>query len=204
MDKPYYELSNAEFLPWLINLINIINEEKASLPITADKIAALEARRDSHETKLNAQTAADEAAKAATRDINDDRALSNSDVSFINAIFKADKNIPREVLIRMGFRVSEGKTSSPPNEPTNLIVMPNAAGYTDLKWEKNGNKRTTLYEIEAQYDGNPEWVHVETVPTLKYRHENQTVGKQVVYRVRAKRAGQTSAFGSAGVAYYKG
>ncbi|HQU85187.1 MAG TPA: fibronectin type III domain-containing protein [Pyrinomonadaceae bacterium] len=204
MDKPFYELSNAEFLPWLINLINIINKNKTSLPITADKITALEARRDSHETKLNAQIAADEAAKSATRDINDDRELSNADVSFINTIFKADKSIPRELIIEMGLRPDAERTSPPPNDPTNLIVMPNAAGYTDLKWSRNGNKQTTLYDIEAQYDGNPEWVHVETVQTLKYRHENQTVGKQVVYRVRARRAGQASAFSSAGVAYYKG
>lgn len=204
MDKPFYELSNAEFLPWLINLINIINENRADLPITAAQITALEARRDSHEIKLNAQVAADEAAKAATRDINDDRVLTNSEVSFINTILKANKSIPRELLIQMGFRVSEGRTSPPPNEPTNLIVMPNAAGYTDLKWSRNGNKQTTLYDIEAQYEGSANWVHVETVQTLKYRHTDQTVGKQVVYRVRARRAGQESGFSSAGVAYYKG
>ena len=204
MDKPFYELSNAEFLPWLVNLITIINENRADLPITAAQIAALEARRDSHETKLNAQTATDEAAKAATRDINDDRVLSNAEVSFINTVFKANKSIPRELIIQMGFRVSEGRTSPPPNEPTNLIVMPNAAGYTDLKWNKNGNKPNTIFEIEAQYEGNPNWTYVDAVQGIKYRHLNQTVGKQVVYRIRAKRAGQESAFSSSAVAYYKG
>lgn len=203
-DKPFYELNNAEFLPWLTNLIQIISANQATLPITAAKLAALEARRESHATKLDAQVAAEAVSQSATRDINDDRKLSNADVSFINTIFKADKSIPRELLVEMGFKVSEGKTSTPPNDPLSLLVMPNVAGYTDLKWDKNGNKSGTIYDIEAQYFGNPEWQHVESVSATKYRHLNQQVGKQVVYRVRARRAGQASGYSSPAVAYYQG
>jgi len=203
-DKPYYELNNAEFLPWLNNLIKKITDNKTTLPITADKIAALQARRDSHAAKLDAQEEADAAAQAATREINDDRKLSNEDISFINTTFKADKTIPRELLLDMGFKVSDSKTSSPPNEPSNLMVVPNVAGYTDLKWDKNGNKPNTIYDIEAQTGESTEWKHVESVSGTKYRHLNQKAGVQVVYRVRAKRAGQTSGFSSAAVAYYNG
>lgn len=203
-DKPYYELNNAEFLPWFKNLIRIITDNKGSLPIAPAKIALLEARRDSHELKLNAQTEADASAQAATREINDDRKLTNEEVSFINTVFKADKTIPRELLLEMGFKVSEGKTSSPPNDPLNLLVIPNAAGYTDLKWDKNGNKPNTIYDIEAQYDGQLNWEHVQSISATKYRHLNQRVGVQVVYRIKAHRAGQASSFSSAAVAYYKG
>lgn len=203
-NKPYYELGNAEFLPWLENLINVINVNRATLPISADKITALEARRASHETKLNRQTEAEAASQSATRDLNDDRKLSNEDISFINTVFKADKSIPRELLVEMGLRVSDGKTSPPPNEPSNLLVTPNAAGYTDLKWDKNGNKPNTIYDIQAQTDGTATWEHVESVNATKYRHLNRKVGEQVVYRVRARRAGQESAWSSPAVAYYKG
>jgi hypothetical protein len=203
-DEPYYRLNHAEFLPWFNNLIKKITDNKAALPITADKIVALEERRDSHAAKLDAQAEADAAAQAATREINDDRKLSNEDISFINTTFKADKTIPRELLLDMGFKVSDGKTSTPPNEPTNLTVVPNVAGYTDLKWDRNGNKPSTIYEIESQTGESAEWKYVDSINGTKYRHLNQRAGVQVVYRVRAKRAGQTSGFGSAAVAYYQG
>ena len=204
MDKPFYEMNPSEFFLWLTNFLEVVNANIADLPITPEQFSALTARRSELQNKINAAIAKAQALEAANLALGEEHKETSEEISYFNTIFKAKKSIPRELLAQMGLKVSQGKTSSLPNEPLNLMVMPNVAGYTDLKWDKNGNKPNTIYDIEAQTDGSAAWTHVESVNGTKYRHMNQTVGKQVVYRVRAKRAGQTSGFSSAAVAYYNG
>jgi len=193
-DKPYYELSNEEFLPWLNNFTEKATAKKAQLPITDAQLAALTARRDSHQTKLNAQVAAEQAAKAATRDLNDDRAASNSEVGFFNTTFKADKSIPRELIIELGLRVSESKTSPPPAVPLDLTVTANA----------NGNKPNTIFVWEYQIEGETEWHYLISTSDTKTTHSKQKPGQQIAYRCKATRAGQESAYSNVAVAYFKG
>lgn len=200
-DKPYYDLSNPEFLPWLKNFIEVVTANQADLPITAAQITSLNARYTEHEAKLNAQTAAEEAAQSATRDLNDSRGMSNAEISYFNTIFKADKTIPRELLVQMGLKVSEGATSPPPAEPLDLTVTPNASGFNELKWKRNGNKPNTVFIIEAQVDGG-DWVQVGAVTETKFVHENQIPGKQIAYRVKATRDKRESAWTTPVVAYY--
>lgn len=203
MDKPYYQLSNPEFVPWLKNFIEVVTANQANLPITPAQITSLQNILTAHETKLNAQTAAEEAAQSATRDLNDSRKLSNSEVSFFNTIFKADKTIPRELLVEMGLQVSDGATSPPPAEPTDLTVKPNASGFNELKWKRNGNKPNTIFIIEAQADGAGDWVQVGAVTETTFVHENQIPGKQIAYRVKATRDKRESAWTTTVVAYYQ-
>lgn len=203
-NKPYYELNNAEFLIWLNNLITIIIANRANLPITQAQIDALVARRDSHETKLNKQLAAERAAESATRDITDDRVLSNAEVSFINTTFKIDKSIPRELLIEMGINPNEGRTSPAPNQPLDLTVAPNAAGFNELRWNRSDNKPNTIFVIEAQIGDAPDWTYVFSTSEAKYTHEGQKPGVQVAYRVKATRKGESSPYSSVAVAYFKG
>lgn len=204
MDEPYYRLTNAEFLLFLNNLINVIQTNIAELPITPAQLDALKARRDSHQTKLNAQVEAEEAAKAATRNLNDERPLGNSDVSYWNNAFKNEKSIPRELIVEMGFKVSEGKTSPPPSEPLNLTVKANANGENDLKWEANSNKQNTIYIVETQADGAEKWEYLASVSALSYTHKNQKPGTQCAYRVKATRKGEESAYSNVAVAYFSG
>lgn len=204
MDKAFYEMNASEFFLWLTNFLEVVNVNIADLPITPEQFSALTARRSELQSKINAAIAKAQALEAANIALGEEHRETSEEVGYFNTIFKAKKSIPRELLTQMGLKISQGKNSSPPNEPLNLMVMPNVGGYTDLKWDRNGNKPNTIYDIEAQTDGNAAWAHVESVNGTKYRHLNQQVGKQVVYRVRAKRAGQTSGFSSAAVAYYNG
>lgn len=197
-------MNPAEFLVWLTNFLEKIDTNIADLPITPEQLSALITRRTALQNKLTTATAAEQALAAAVIALTDEHKETKEEVGYYNTIFKANKTIPRELLADMGLKVSQGKTSPPPNEPLNLTVSPNVAGYTDLKWDKNGNKPNTIYDIEGQYAGSPDWVHIESVNGAKYRHLNQQVGKQVVYRVRARRAGQESAWSSPAVAYYQG
>ena len=205
MDEPYYRLSNTEFLLFLNNLIKVIEDNIADLPITTAQVDDLKARRDAHETKLNAQGAAEEAKKSATRDLNDERLLGNSDVGFWNTDFKNDKSIPRELIVEMGFFVSDGKTSPPPTEPLNLTVKADANGENALKWEANGNKPSnTIYVVEMQADGADKWEYLSSSGSLSYTHKNQKPGIQIAYRVKATRKGEESAYSNVAVAYFKG
>lgn len=203
-DKPYYELNNAEFLPWFNNFIKKIEDNKSQLPITDEQIDALKARRDSHRAKLDAQIATEQAARAATRNLNDDRSLSNSEISYLNTTFKADKSVPREVIVDTGLKVSEGKTSEPPVVPLDLTVTADAGGSNELKWKRNGNKQNTIFVVEYQAEGETEWKYLTSTNETKFTHAGRKPGQQIAYRVKATRAGQESVYSNVAVAYFKG
>lgn len=203
MDKPYYQLSNSEFSPWLANFIAVIVANKANLPITAAQITALESRLSGHQTNLNAQAAAEEASQAATRTLNGERKISNDEIGYLSTIFKADKSIPRELIVQMGLQASEGRTSPPPNVPLDLMVTPSASGVNVLKWKRNGNKATTVFIIEAQEEGK-DWVVIGGVTETTFEHKGVKPGVQVAYRVKATRDKRESEYSTPAVAYYKG
>jgi hypothetical protein len=204
MSKPYYKLNPEEFIPWLTNFIEIVNVNQAMLPITAAQIAALTTQRDTIQDKLNARVAAEQAAEAATVALNGAHGETRGEISFFNSTFKANKTIPRELLEELGLNVSGGKTSPPPNVPLDLTVVPNAAGFNELRWNGNGNKRTTVYIIEAQTAGSPNWIQVGAINATRWTHQNQKPGVEIGYRVKATRAGQESPWGSPAVAYFNG
>lgn len=202
-EKPFYKLNNPEFSPWLTNFIEIVEANKDRLPITTVQITALKNRLTEHDAKLNAQTAADEASKAATTDLNSSRLVSNDEVGYYSTIFKADKNIPRELIVQMGLPVSEGKTSPPPNQPLDLTVKPNASGVNVLKWKRNGNKQNTIFIVEAQEEGK-DWTVIGGVTETTFEHKGVKPGVQIAYRVKATRDKRESEYTTSAVAYYKG
>ena len=102
----------------------------------------------------------------------------------------------------MGLQVSDGATSPPPAEPTDLTVTPNASGFNELKWKRNGNKPNTVFIVEAQVDGAGDWVQVGAVTETTFVHENQIPGKQIAYRVKARRDKRESVWSGTAVAYY--
>lgn len=204
MEKPYYDLTNAEFLLFLNNLIKVIETHIADLPITQAQLDALIARRDSFGQKLNDQIAAEDAARAATRNINDERPLGNEDVSYWNTTFKKEKSIPRELIVQMGFKTGDSRTSTPPSMPLNLSVKASADGENTLKWEANDNKPNTIYIAEQQPDGTEKWEYLASVNALSFVHKGQKPGTQVAYRVKATRKGEESGYSNVAVAYFNG
>lgn len=202
-DKPFYKLSNPEFSPWLTNFIAVVTANQAELPVTAAQITSLQNRLTEHDTKLDTQTAAEEASKAATTDLNSSRQVSNDEIGYFSTIFKADKKIPRELIVQMGLQVSEGKTSPPPDQPLDLTVTPNASGVNVLKWKRNSNKKTTVFIVEAQEEGK-DWVQIGGVTETTFEHKNVTPGVQIAYRVKATRDKRESEYSTTAVAYYKG
>ena len=202
-EKPFYKLSNPEFSPWLTNFIQIVVANKDVLPITTVQITSLQNRLTEHDSKLNAQTAAEEASKAATTDLNSSRLVSNDEIGYFSTIFKADKTIPRELIVQMGLPVSEGKTSPPPEVPLDLTVKPNASGVNALKWKRNGNKQNTIFIVEAQEEGK-DWVVIGGVTETTFEHKGVKPGVQIAYRVKATRDKRESEYSTSAVAYYKG
>lgn len=75
--------------------------------------------------------------------------------------------------------------------PRALVFRADAQGNIRLKWDRNGNTRGTIFQIEASYDRTRTWQIVRTTTASKATlHSN--VGEQVLYRVAAVRGGVTS------------
>jgi hypothetical protein len=65
-------------------------------------------------------------------------------------------------------------------------------GTNALTGKRNGNAPGTQFVIEAMIGAATAYALVDIVTTTKYDYRNQKPGVRVVYRVRARKSGNTS------------
>jgi len=166
---------------------------------TADVDEVL-AAATSFNTALIASTTAREAAKGAvvTKD-----AAKQSATTIARTYAQRVKTNPLAtpaILSSMG--ITPGVTPSGPLVPPNdLTAAPKSDGSCFLKWKRNGNSRGTVYVLESKIGAFGAWVWQANVTGLRYTDFGAIAGQQKSYRVRAQRAGATSAPSSAVVIY---
>ncbi len=82
---------------------------------------------------------------------------------------------------------------APVATPIDLLATPYANGAVVVKWDRNGNAKSTAYALEAKYGVSETWVPVVTTGKTKVSLTGFTPGDQVTFRVFANRGGVTSA-----------
>lgn len=202
MANTFYPSNNAEFLIWLINFIAVAIANKEDLGLSEAQIDALAALRDSFSTQLNDQQAKKEASVAATTLVNGTRKSANSEVGALNAVFKASKTIPPELLEKLGLNANgDSLVSSVPVQPVDLVVSGSSNGTNSLKWASGGNKPRVNYIVEAKIGDAANYSFVAVSTKTRYEHKNQTPGARAFYRVKAVSGDQESAYSNEAVIY---
>lgn len=70
---------------------------------------------------------------------------------------------------------------------SDLNIEGSCEGANRADWKSNGNKRGTLYIVEARYGTTGDFNVIASVPATKYLPKEQTPGVAVYYRISAQR-----------------
>jgi hypothetical protein len=202
MAKLIYPLNNADFLVWLINFINIATGNKAALGLSDAELLDLTNMQAALETLVNENQAKHEAAQAATVALKGKRLEVNQLVGYYNKIFKANPAIAASLVESLGLNANDGSlTSTVPVEPTDLVVEGRSNGINYLKFNRNGNKSTVNFIVEAKVGDAAAYSFVTVTRKQRLEHKNQTPGVRVFYRVKAVHGDLESAYSNEAVIY---
>ncbi|HXH59724.1 MAG TPA: fibronectin type III domain-containing protein, partial [Fimbriimonadaceae bacterium] len=114
------------------------------------------------------------------------------------------QGIDPQILSDLGLIVHDTTpTTKPVFTPSGMTVTLFADGTNWVRWERNGNEYGIKFDLEVAYDGSNDWQAVTTVTAKSYKHMNQTPGREVVYRVRARNGNNVSGWLTSS-SYYEG
>ena len=195
------KLSNSEFIN-LLNEIATKAEGKAEeFGLTQEIVDDAKARRLNLQAKLSDQIAKRDAAKAATTVINQTRKSDDQFISDLKVRMRLEK-VPPEKFVEAGLDADDSTPSVvAPQTPTDLVVEGFSNGTNKLKFNRNGNKKNTVFIIEAKSGDAVDFVIVGTTTKTTFEHKNQKPGVKTVYRVRAQRGGDYSDYSNLATVY---
>lgn len=143
-------------------------------------------------TALAASLAAKEAAKGAV--VSKDNARADAETTVRKYVQQIKVNVAATPAILSSMGITPGETvSGPLVPPITLTAKPNSDGTCFLRWKRNGNSSTTVFVIESMIGTAGNWVWQANVQGLRYTDFGAIAGQHKSYRVRAQRAGETSA-----------
>lgn len=202
MADDFYKLSNPEFIIWMKNMLQVVEDNNAIAGIDPALITGSKTVRNTLETNLEEKQALEDNLSGKNQEIKFNRNDANKKAANIRAALKLNSNVPNSLVEQAGFNVDDGvKTSTPAVSPIDLVVTGFSNGINRLKWKGNGNKYGTIYIIEAKFGDSAEWVIVDVVKSTKFDHKNQSPGAKAQYRVKAKRGESVSTASNVAVIY---
>jgi len=81
----------------------------------------------------------------------------------------------------------------PVQVPTNLVANGYQTGVVELRWDRAGNSKTTMFAVEARYLNDPEWTLLGNTSKTRFTSDGHAPGDQVSFRVTATRGDNVSA-----------
>lgn len=107
-------------------------------------------------------------------------------------IFRANPDISDATLagLQLAPHHVQGVRTSP-TAPTNLVANSDGQGNISLKWDRNGNRNGTTFELQSRTPSDGEWRFIGTTSKVSFRLQ-APVGQQISFRVRATRASRSS------------
>lgn len=184
----FYE---THLTPWTNNAV--------AIGLTLPEVAALSIATTDARAAYNTMIAARAAAKAATQSFYTSVSNMHSAPGLGSDMIDTIKNFaqttddPNVYTLAQIPPPADPVPAGPPETPTNVSGIINSDGAVELKW-KGTLASSTFYEILRKLDGELTWTVIDSVGAKGYLDNTVPVGTaSVQYRVRAKRAGFTSA-----------
>ncbi|HRI42571.1 MAG TPA: fibronectin type III domain-containing protein [Fimbriimonadaceae bacterium] len=177
----------------LANFATVCDNNAGPLGLTGPMVAEIEGAATNFSAELAASTAAKAARAAAVQSKSTQKTTSKAIVSKYAKIFRANSAVSDELLAQLMLppHSTPGSESSP-TTPLDLTASANGEGVTTLKWNRNGNIRGTIFQIEKRTSPSGAWSILDTT-TRRTFVTASAPGQYVAYRVRATRSGQSSA-----------
>ena len=120
------------------------------------------------------------------------KAASKAVVSKFAKKFRANLAITDQMLASLMLPPhSTPGTKTPPTTPVDLVANGDGNGFVTLRWGRNGNIRSTVFEVEFRTSSTGEWAVLGSTTKASFQHQ-WTAGTYIGYRITASRNGQTS------------
>lgn len=199
--KNHRKLGYPAFIAGLDNLISEADGNETTFGFIAANTTEAKALRDDLKTNDAAKTKAKAQAKALTTEGRNLRKKGDDFISLLKTT-SAAKQIPIAVQQKIGFGDDDLiKSKVPVYDPADAVVTGASNGINTVKWNKNGNKQGTLYNVEALIGTATDFVIVGTTTGARFEHKSQKPGVKAIYRVRAQRGGDFSDYSNEATVY---
>ncbi len=193
MPDDYLPNNDAEFQLWLANFVTVAGANTAALGLLPADVTALSGAQSTFGGNLGQMKAMQASAKAAVATkITSRKAINNQVRTLVRRI---QGNPAVSVALKNQLVINPRntpKTHTPPAQPTSLLASPDTSGVNSLAWNRNGNKPSTTFVIEAMLGASTTFEAVGTTTKTRFDHTGQTPGMKATYRVIAERADMNS------------
>ena len=188
MMSNYFPYNVDELIGWFRNYVTVATTNMATLKLSQEEIDALSANLaalESAQTKVISNKAI---AKQSTEQRDNVKKSCIIDIRDTSKLIQANKSIPSDLIEALGLPKHDTTPSHEmPNQPTRLQVEGLDVDVNILDWDRNNNKQSTQYIIEAKYLADEQFVVIDTVTATKYQHNGQKAGVAVYYRITPRR-----------------
>jgi hypothetical protein len=187
------------------NLLDNISDKAGGTPedygLNASLITEVNTSRTAIAAGIADQLEKKAAAKAATTALTQLRKDGDDLGSRIKAEMRR-AGMPPEKFEELGFDADDS-TPSPigVQTPTDLTAQGASNGTNSMKFNRNDNKKGTIFIIEAKIGAATDYVMVGTTTKTSFNHTGQKPGVKAMYRVRAQRGEQFSEYSNEAVVY---
>ncbi len=103
-----------------------------------------------------------------------------------------DPTVSNSLKAQLGLTVTP-TSYGPVQTPTDLVANGYQTGVVELRWNRAGNAKSTMFAVEAQYLNDADWVLLGLTSKTRFTTEGHAPGDQVKFRVTATRGGNSSA-----------
>ncbi|MBT3169417.1 MAG: hypothetical protein HN334_06085 [Candidatus Cloacimonetes bacterium] len=177
-----------ELIGWFRNYVTVATVNMATLKLSQEEIDALTANLAALETAQTKVISNKAIAKQSTEQRDNVKKSCIIDIRDTSKLIQANKNIPSDLIEALGLPKHDTTPSHEmPNQPTRLQVEGLDVDVNILDWDRNNNKQSTQYIIEAKYLADEQFVVIDTVTATKYQHNGQKAGVAVYYRITPRR-----------------
>lgn len=183
--------TESGFASWMVNFAEVAATHATELNLSSEQTDALEELAEIYNEALVNWTAKQMAAKGATAVKH--TAQQNAEELFrpIARIISANSEIPTELKAKLGLKVTPSP-SGPVVPVENLAASAYGNGVHKLVWNRNGNSRNTIFQVQAKVGLDGPWTIVGTTNRIRFEHRDQTPGIPTFYRIVSQRAGRLS------------
>lgn len=205
MNKPYYHMSKPELRVMFNTLSTVAAANTGALGLSPAQLTEIQNQNTLFATSVTDQQNAQAAARGAVADCTTERADSIELIGRYAAMWKANPAVSDELIAQLGLPPrNQGGDHLPVFAPADLAALGCSNGVNSLKWNRNGNFSGVSYVIEAAYDGTTDWEIVDVSSLTKFDHADQVPGREVAYRVYARRRNIESAPSNTAIVYLSG
>jgi hypothetical protein len=185
---------DEEFFTWMQNFLAAAQQYRVEAGLTPEQLEALNDAMTAFGEGLAVADAKKRESLAATSRKDTLRDTAEDVVRPMVRRIKTSPGMTDTAFIAMGITDPDATPRSrrSPLPPDGLEAELEAPGRVHLDWDSGGNTAGVQYVIEMQNGDSGEFVLVDVVTRRSYTHTGAPLGARLIYRVLARRNGETS------------